>query len=251
MAQLVARAVRDCEVACSSQVAPTIKHEHYGLVFLYNEIMIKRPKYDSRLKVAIAMNLAIIFFEIIGFMFALKNLGWSSFIYYTQDSNALALIAAILFICTAMWRAQGRRNKRLEKVTYMLKYIAAVSVTITFVVVITILSWTTNYGLWRLLTQNSMLYHHTICPILCIVSFLWCEKYNYQKKHAWVGISFTIIYAIVTIFLNLIGELVGPYPFLMVYRQPWWASVLWCVIILGGAYIFARLLRFGQRKIQR
>jgi hypothetical protein len=212
--------------------------------------MIKRPQYDSRLKVAIAMNLAIIFFEIIGFMLALSALGWSSFVYYTQDSNALALIAAVLFICSAMWQAQGRKNKKFDKFVRMLKYTAVVSVTITFVVVITILSWTTNYSLWQLLTQHSMLYHHTICPILCIVSFLWCEQYNYQKKHAWAGISFTLIYAAVTIFLNLIGELVGPYPFLKIYSQPWWASVLWCTIILGGAYGLARLLRWGQKKIQ-
>ena len=196
------------------------------------------------------MNLAIIFFEIIGFMLALSALGWSSFVYYTQDSNALALIAAVLFICSAMWQAQGRKNKKFDKFVRMLKYAAVVSVAITFVVVITILSWTTNYSLWQLLTQHSMLYHHTICPILCIVSFLWCEKYNYQKKHAWAGISFTLIYAAVTIFLNLIGELVGPYPFLKIYSQPWWASVLWCTIILGGAYGLARLLRWGQKKIQ-
>ncbi len=211
--------------------------------------MIKRPQYSSLLKVAIAMNLAIIFFEIIGFMLAFSYNGWNVFVYYTQDSNALALIAAILFVCSAMWQEQGHKHKKFDKFVHMLKYMAVVSVTLTLIVVITILSWTTKYTLWQLLTQHSMLFHHTICPILCIVSFLFCEKYNYQKKHAWVGIGFTLMYAVVTIFLNLIGELEGPYPFLKVYSQPWWASLLWCVTILGGAYAIARLLRFAQKKI--
>ena len=213
--------------------------------------MSKHPRYSSLAKVAIAMNLAIILFEIIGFILVFSSLGWSSFIYYTQDSNALALIAAILFVCSTIWQARGHKNKKFDKFMRMLKYTAVVSVAITLVVVITILSWTTKYSLWRLMTLHSMLYHHTICPILCIASFLVCEKYNYQKKHAWIGIGFTLMYAAVTIFLNLIGEMVGPYPFLKVYSQPWWASVLWCVIILGGAYIIARLLRWGQKKINQ
>ena len=34
----------------------------------------------------------------------------------------------------------------------------------------------------------------------------------------------------------------GPYPFLMVYKQPVWASVLWLIAIPGGAYLIALLL---------
>ncbi len=250
MAQLVARAVRDCEVACSSQVAPTIITRAFWARFLYNLTMIKKSTYDRNFKIAIALNLAIIFFEIIGFMLAFSYNGWSALIFYTQDSNVLALLASILFICFSMWKMLGHKSK-FEPYVHLIKYAAVTSVTLTFIVVITILSWTTKYTLWQLLTMHSMLYHHTICPLLCIISFVFFEKHNLKKQHAWTALSFTFLYAIVTIFLNLIGELVGPYPFLMVYSQPWWMSVIWCVVILGSAYIIARLLRFCNKKMHR
>ena len=40
----------------------------------------------------------------------------------------------------------------------------------------------------------------------------------------------------------------GPYPFLYVYKQPVYMSVLWCVIILGGAYLIALLLWLTGKK---
>ena len=43
-------------------------------------------------------------------------------------------------------------------------------------------------------------------------------------------------------------NMVGPYPFLHVYEQPVWASVLWFIAIPGGAYLIALLLRFGRRR---
>ena len=49
----------------------------------------------------------------------------------------------------------------------------------------------------------------------------------------------TLVYALIAITLNLCRVIEGPYPFLMVYAQPWYASVLWCIIILGIAGFLA------------
>lgn len=195
-----------------------------------------------------ALNILIIFLEMIGFVFAFSNHGWSALIYYTELSNILLFVAAMFYVCYTVWTLQGQKIK-MPRYVWLLKYAATLSVAITLIVVITILSWATKYSLWTLLTQQSMLFHHTLCPILAIVSFLFFEKYHFKKTDAFIAVSFTLLYAVVTIFFNLIGELVGPYPFLMVYAQPWWASLLWCVTILGGAYALARLLRWAQKKL--
>ena len=194
------------------------------------------------------LNLLIIFLEMIGFVFAFSNHGWSALIYYTELSNILLFVAAMFYVCYTVWDLQGQKIK-MPRYVPLLKYAATLSVAITFIVVITVLSWATKYSLWTLLTQQSMLFHHTLCPILAILSFLFFEKYHFKKSDALIAMSFTLLYAVVTIFFNLIGELVGPYPFLMVYAQPWWASLLWCIVILGGAYALARLLRWAQKKL--
>jgi len=49
----------------------------------------------------------------------------------------------------------------------------------------------------------------------------------------------TIIYAIISIILNILKVMDGPYLFLHVYNQPIYASVLWIIGILGGAYLIA------------
>ena len=201
-----------------------------------------------RQKISLALNLLIIFLEMIGFVFAFSNHGWSALIYYTELSNILLFVAAMFYVCYTVWDLQGQKIK-MPRYVPLLKYAATLSVAITFIVVITVLSWATKYSLWTLLTQQSMLFHHTLCPILAILSFLFFEKYRFKKSDALIAMSFTLLYAVVAIFFNLIGELVGPYPFLMVYAQPWWASLLWCIVILGGAYALARLLRWAQKKL--
>lgn len=201
-----------------------------------------------RQKISLVLNLLIIFLEMIGFVFAFSNHGWSALIYYTELSNILLFVAAMFCVCYTVWDLQGQKIK-MPRYVPLLKYAATLSVAITFIVVITVLSWATKYSLWTLLTQQSMLFHHTLCPILAILSFLFFEKYRFKKSDALIAMSFTLLYAVVAIFFNLIGELVGPYPFLMVYAQPWWASLLWCIVILGGAYALARLLRWAQKKL--
>lgn len=46
-------------------------------------------------------------------------------------------------------------------------------------------------------------------------------------------------YLAAAVILNILRVMEGPYPFLLVYAQPWYLSVLWCVVILGIAAILA------------
>ena len=113
------------------------------------------------------INLAIVILEIIGFTLVFNELGITSLEYYTEESNLLLLISSIIFIIYLY------KNNELPSWFKSFRYIAIVSTTLTLIIVLTVLSWTTDFGLYHLLFNGSMLYHHTLCPILAILSFVF------------------------------------------------------------------------------
>jgi hypothetical protein len=92
-----------------------------------------------------------------------------------------------------------------------------------------------------------MLFTHTLCPLLALASFALLEHDRVSSKDIPAAMIFTLAYATIMIILNIAKVVVGPYPFLMVYNQPIWASILWCVGILGGAAV----LTWGIIKLRR
>ena len=119
----------------------------------------------------LTMNLLIVILEIIGFILVFNEMGLTSLEYYTEDSNLLLLISSLMFSIFLL------TNKELPSWFKSLRYVAIVSTTLTLIIVLTVLSWTTDFGLYHLLFGGSMLYHHTLCPILAIISFI-IEKYD-------------------------------------------------------------------------
>lgn len=199
----------------------------------------------DRKKASLAVNLVIVLLEIIGFVRAFKALGIGVMRFYTQDSNLLLLGASLGYLAWNMMHP----DREVPRWLRILKLTGTIGVMITFVIVITVLSWTTNMGLWTLLTSGSMLYHHTLCPLLGLSTFLFLEPYRFRESDAVWGMSFTFLYAAVTVPLNILRIMDGPYPFLRVYQQPVWASFLWAFIILGGNILLAKLLINLNRRI--
>ncbi|MBQ7927940.1 MAG: hypothetical protein IJ287_04270 [Methanobrevibacter sp.] len=189
----------------------------------------------------IIINLVIAILEIIGFILVFSELGITSFEYYTEDSNLLLLISSIIFLIYIS------KNKELPKWFESFRFIAVVSTTLTLIIVLTVLSWTTDLGLYHLLFNGSMLYHHTLCPVLAILSFVLLEKY--ETINTVKGLYFTIIYAVIMIILNVLKIVEGPYPFLMVYKQPIFHSILWTVVILAITYAIALILKKVNEKV--
>ena len=102
-------------------------------------------------------------------------------------------------------------------------------------------------GLYTLLFHGGLLYHHTLCPILAIISFCLIEKYDNLK--AIQGVYFTIIYALILIPLNILKIVNGPYPFLKVYEQSILESAFWIVVIFIIVYIIALILKKVNGKV--
>lgn len=200
----------------------------------------------SKRNMAIFLNILIIIFEIIGFVLAIKNMGYGFIKYYTQDSNLIVLVSAIIYLVYMV------TNKEIPSFVRWFKFTGVVSITVTFLVVIMVLSWTMEGGISRMLFSDSMLFHHTICPILAIISFVFFEKYDFKKyKDVIRTVYFTLIYAFILIILNVLRIVSGPYPFLMVYNQPLLVSILWGVLIIGGTFIIAFILKRANMKFNK
>ena len=107
-----------------------------------------------------------------------------------------------------------------------------------------------NFKLY--LFDGVMLFHHTICPILALVSFLFYDDLGKIERSDIIGgLGFTILYSIVLIILNLYDLVKGPYPFLMIKNQTIIASIIWFILIYALAYFIAYYLRVLYTKFNR
>ena len=189
----------------------------------------------------ITINLLMVILEIIGFVLVFKELGIASLEYYTEDSNLLLMISSIILLIYIS------KNKEQPSWFKSFRYIAIVSTTLTLIIVLTVLTWTTDFGLYYLLFHESMLYHHTLCPVLAILSFVFVERYD--NLHAIHGLYFTTIYGIIMIILNALKIVEGPYPFLLVHNQPIIHSIIWTALIFAITYAIALILKKVNGKV--
>lgn len=196
----------------------------------------------SKKNISIVLNILIVVLEIIGIIYTLSSYKLNLFMYYTIDSNILLLFASILYLIGLF---TGKNNKFV----HLLKFSATVSVAITFIVVLSILSWSSSLSLYNLLVKDAMLYHHILCPLLAITSFILFEKYdNKMNRYQLKGLLFTVLYAVVIIFLNIFKIISGPYPFLMVYNQSIIASIIWFILMACITYIVSLTIKILSEK---
>jgi len=151
----------------------------------------------------------VIVLELLGFRISISDRRWKIFAYYTQISNLITLISSFVFLFTdsAPW----------------LRYTSACMLTMTFVVTAFILA-PFGGGYRNLMASGNGLYHHTLCPILSVSSYLFWEPHS----SAWgIPVVFTFTYGIIMLAMNWKGRFDGPYPFFRVKNQSGIATVLW------------------------
>ena len=194
-------------------------------------------KYD----LAIGLNLILIILEIIALIQCWNALGCIDFRYYTIDSNIFVLISAILYLIT---------RKNVPKAVQLAKYSSALSVLITFLVVVFVLYPMYDFNFQFLFLAGPNLLMHVVCPLMTFISFVFFEENDLENsfKNNLRSLYFTLVYAIILISLNILKIVVGPYPFLKVYEQPVHMSILWICVILLGAFLLSRLM-MGLRKL--
>ena len=192
-------------------------------------------------KYALGINIAMVFLEFISVVMRIIFSTRTWFDYYTVDSNFLAMFAAAVYVYYVV------KGKDLPHWAEIMKLSAVVALMITFLVCIFVLAPIYPGGFAAIMFGQHMFFMHTLCPLLAFVSFIFFENNKLKNKDIPAAMIYTLTYAAIMLILNIAKVEEGPYPFLMVYKQPIWASILWCVSILGGAVA----LTWGAIKLRR
>ena len=209
-----------------------------------------------RLRWSLGLNLAVAGMEIAGLCLSIRQNGAGLFRFYTEDSNLLAMASCAVLAGCELRRL--RTGAPLPGWVRTLKFTAVCCLSVTFLVVVCILSpmMAAEGGYRVMLLRGSMLFHHLLCPLTALASLLLEGDPPFTKRDVRWALAPTALYAAVAVVLNLTGALTGPYPFLRVYEQPWYLSALWAAVILGGAFGIAEALRrlcgrVGRRSASR
>ena len=205
----------------------------------------KKIKLSLKLLPVLIAEGMMVFLEARSLLNIWNGTGKRMFIYYTQDSNILAMIVcAISVICSLGCLIMGKENRP----TWIrrLKHIAASCLAVTLIVEMCVLvpmncrrlsdfSREFRYGM----LYGEMLYMHTLCPLLTIFSFLFLEPGKRLRGNVYIALIPTLIYGGISLYMNYIRAYIGPYPFLYIYIQPVYMTMVWMVVIVGGAGLIA------------
>ena len=196
-------------------------------------------------KVSLLLNLLIVILEIIGFIISTNVNKRIAIEYYTEDSNILALASSLLFVIFLL-----SKNK-IPRWLQLFKYMTTICLTVTFLVVLFILGPMLEFNYGWLFLSNGLLFQHLLCPILSIIVFIYFDDICFKKRDSIRGLYLTIIYATIIIILNILKIIKGPYPFLYIYEQPIYMSIIWAILIPGFAFIISVVLKNLYVKIRK
>ena len=196
---------------------------------------------------AILCNAVLVSMQSVGLVMSTISAGWGQFQYYTQDSNYFSMIVSVLFLLTVCRPAN--RGKPLPEWLAVCRFIATCLLTVTFTVIVFILSPPYGWAGFRFtLFTGENTFFHLLCPVLSFVSFFLFEDRPRAKHVPLLALIPTLVYAAVSVILNVARVWSGPYDFLLVYKNPVWLSVVYAVVIVGGAYLAAFLLDLAKRR---
>ena len=216
-------------------------------IFLKN-----KAKINKKLLFSTVLNYIIVILEIYSISISARNKGYGMFRFYTDNSNMFALFACFLL---AMYQTISLlKNKDITPMWVKnLKYYSTCCVALTFIIVACFLAPLCGInGIVIMFTYNSMFYHHLICPLLVVISFMFFEKYNFKHNIIYKALIPTLGYGIVILILNLLKVVRGPYPFLFVYELPVWSIVLFMIAIVLLAFSLNWIIwRFNKKLSNR
>lgn len=198
------------------------------------------------------LNADVTVLAVVGCVISSKSNGAGMLRFYTVDSNLLGAAACAVSVFFILRRQIN--GKAAPDWAEILKYVAVCCLMVTFLVVVLVLApMFGGASAYRaMLTQGDMLYHHLLCPLLILLSFLLFDRVPVKTAvAAGYAVIPTLLYAAVTVTLNILGIMEGPYPFLRVYDQPVWVSCVWFIVILVGAFGLAALLCALQTRLHK
>lgn len=177
----------------------------------------------------------------------LSEAGLAIFRYFTIDGNIFVVISSIVILSNLIYAYI--KKKDIPNYIYILHLMSAVSSLLIFLTVMVVLL--PYYGA-ILLRGYIMIVLHATNPIIVLLSFLFLYKNKISKKLSILGIVPMATYGIIALILVATKVWTGrliPYPFLRLYDNPWWQSVLYITFMFGGSALAALLLSRVTNKL--
>lgn len=168
---------------------------------------------------------------------------------YTENSNIFNLITVSIYLLYLIGFLPIKTKQGIKFIK-QIRYISTCCLTLTFIIVLFVLAPMEGLnGYKTMFFSGAMLFNHLLTPLLSFYSFVFMEKEPIlEKKNSLYALIPTLIYAVITVTLNAIGVLDGPYPFLCVRDQSIMVSIIWILIIFSVNYALSVLILYLNRK---
>lgn len=196
---------------------------------------------DYKFIIALILNIAIVVMETYSLISYYLSDGLVMFRMFTEDSNILLLLSSLCFVVFGLIKIFHKSE--LPHFVGTLRYVATCTIGVTLVVIIIQVFFISKMADIEMFYQYEMIFHHTICPITCLLSFFCFEdNKNLKFRDTFFAIIPTFLYAIILIILNILKVTTGPYFFLEIYNQSFVISIMWFCIILSSSYVLCLLV---------
>ena len=178
------------------------------------------------------MCLMIVILEARGLSLSIGDRRWKVFAYYTQLSNIMTAISAVVVLIFGEM-----------PVATLLRFLSSCMLSMTFIVTTCILIPMGGDPRLLLFSGNG-LYHHLIIPLVSVGSYLLVERHVHSVGAVLLPTVLTVLYGMIMLYLNYRDIFDGPYPFFRVKNQSAgatcaWMAALTCVIGLISLAIYA------------
>ena len=191
------------------------------------------------------LSVLFILLEVAAIITTIISVGKIQIEFYTEDSNIFALIVTIIYSYYLF------SNKKVPKIVNILRLSSLAMLMITFLtvslVLVPIYRMDLSFAYW-----GPNFFYHLVCPILFFINYTFVsKKEEFSTKDLFISTTPTIIYGIILMTINVIVKGYGPYPFLYVYEQPVYLSVLWILIFfMTNLVITICLSKLSKKVIQ-
>lgn len=201
---------------------------------------------NKRQNIALILNIAAFLLGSIGIIVRVARGIPDFWLYYTQLSNVVAVIASAIFIAF-----RNTENERMRIFVRSCRYLSACGLTMTFIVVMCIFIpfGDTPAMIKQLLGHVNGFMHHLVCPVISVVSYIFFEDGVKSRKAILIPFAATAIYAFTVYALNFLRLAPAPYPFFAVYEHPVWELTLWFFGLMALVAGIAVAVRAANLKV--
>ena len=197
-------------------------------------------KTKTRRIVALILNLLVLIFEVSGLTVALTG--------KVGEGHSLDFFRFFIgTILLLVYQVHGLKDgKEIPKYVNVFYFVSLVGTTLTFLTVLFILIPMMGVGL---ISSYSMVCLHLICPILSVIDFLFFDDdFKLKLFDSFFGMIPMTIYGVIILILVGIKSIEPPYPFLDIYNQKVYISVLFIILMFVMTYLICFLLYFFGKK---